>query len=228
MAFIGLLALGACATGSGYAGARGANYAAGSPLGAQLPKSEQRALETSFLQAVSRGAPGERYDWRGKESFGWVKAGAPVLGNVKADRSDRPPYPASLSVSDSLETELGLYALTKNANVRSGPSTDYPVLETLSSGDGVEVVGRVVGKRWMLVQKGDRIVGYVFEGLMIKAPGTELELAGGPTRKPLRCRVFEQRLSYGGRSDRWEGVACLERNAWVLQQRSANVPQYLY
>ncbi|MEM6414993.1 MAG: SH3 domain-containing protein [Pseudomonadota bacterium] len=225
----GLILVSACASTSGYSGAsRGANYAAGSPLGVSLPRSEHRALEPLFLQAVSRGTAGERYDWRGKESFGWVKAGAAVLGNVKSSRNDRPPYPAELTLADKLETELGLYAVTRNANVRSGPSTDYPIMETLTAGDGVIAVGRVVGKRWFLVEKDGIVRGYIFDSLLRKAPGSELELAGGPTRKPLRCRNFEQRLSYNGRSDRWAGVACLERGVWVLQQPSENAPQYLY
>ena len=205
----------------------GANYAAGSPLGVSLPTSDQRSLSPQFVSAMTNGAAGERYDWRGEASFGWVKAGERVLGNVKASRHDRPPYPDRLYLEEPMETELGLYAATRNANVRLGPSTDYPVQEMLDSGDAVYAVGRVIGKRWILIEKQGRVAGYVFEGLLRKAPGTELELAGGPTKTATPCRRFEQRISFGGRSDRWTGVACLEGRHWVLQPTPAE-PSYLY
>ena len=227
------LSLASCASYSGGSIARGfggpaVNYAAGSALGVNLPPADAGALQPIFVQAVSRGAAGERFDWRGRESFGWVKAGDFVLGNVKADRFDRPAFPDGLFLRTRLETELGPYALTRNANVRAGPSTDYPVYEQLPSGTGVEGIGRVVGEPWILAEQDGRIVGYIHESLMTKAPGTELLLAGGPTRTPLTCRTFEQRISYTGRSDLWEGVACLEDDQWVLQEAPANAPVRLY
>jgi len=223
-------ALAACAGGPGLDGfgGRAANYAAASPLGAGLPPEDQRAIAPVFVQALSRGAAGERYDWRGPESFGWVKAGPRRLGGVTPDPDDRPAYPEGLYLDAELETELGVHALTANANVREGPSTDYRVLDTLRSGDGVNVVGRVVGAPWMLAEKDGRIVGYIHENLMRKAPGMELQLAGGPTRRPTPCREYEQRISYGGRSDRWTGVACRENGDWVLQAAPQNMPTVLY
>ena len=209
-------------------GGTSVNYAAGSLLGVNLPPADAAKLEPVFEQAAARGAPGERFDWRGRESFGWVKAGTHVLGNVKASRFDRPAYPEGLYVSAAMETELGPYALISNANVRKGPSTDFEVLRQLPSGTGIEAVGRVVGQPWILAEIDGRIVGYIHESLMVKAPGTELLLAGGPTRTPLKCRAFEQRISYTGRSDLWEGVACLEDNNWVLQEAPANAPVKLY
>ena len=218
--------LSACAGGAPFDGAaRSApNYAAHSPLGAALPASDQRALGPIFVQAVARGAAGERFDWRGGESFGWVKAGDHMLGNLGPTYL---PFPERLYLGDPFETDLGLYALTRNSNVRLGPSTDYPVLEMLDAGAGVDVVGRVIGKPWMLVAQDDRVRGYVHADLMIKAPGTELDLAGGPTRTARACRAFEQRLSFGGRSDRWRGVACETDGAWALQALPENQPVLL-
>ncbi|MEL6362657.1 MAG: SH3 domain-containing protein [Pseudomonadota bacterium] len=204
------------------------NYASGSALGVQLPSKDQAALEPVFLQAVARGASGERFDWRGPDSFGWVKVRDHVVGNVKPSRHDRPVAPKEVDLSFPMETELGLYALTRNSNVRAGPSTEYPVLAELVSGDGIDGVGRVVGKPWILAEKDGRVVGYIHENLMVKAPGTELLLAGGPTKTPMKCREFEQRISYTGRSDRWEGVACLEDGRWVLQPEDNTKPVQLY
>ena len=76
-------------------------------------------------------------------------------------------------------TDLGLYVLTRNSNVRKGPGTEHGVLETLPAGSGVEVVGRLTDKNWMLVSADGAVRGYVFGNRLIKAPGTELELAPG-------------------------------------------------
>jgi uncharacterized protein YraI len=223
-------ALGACSSGPSSLGLGGGdiNYALGSILGAELPARDASALAPIFVQAVARGGEGERFDWKGPDSFGWVTPGARVLGNLKPDYEPQPAYPAGLYLDDPMETELGLFALKSNSNVRLGPSTDYPVLVQLPSGDGVIGVGRVIGKPWVLAEQNGRIVGYIHESLMIKAPGTELELAGGPTRRGLECREFEQRISYTGRSDRWNGVACLRDGNWELQKPPENAPVQLF
>lgn len=222
------VALAACASGPGLDFGGGDNYAAASSLGAELPSGDARALAPAFLQAVDKGATGERFDWRGASSFGWVKAREARVGNLKADPNDRPAIPEGLDLSESYETEQGLYALTRNANARLGASTDFPVREQLVSGTAVTVIGKVVGKPWMLVEADGAVAGYVHESLMIKAPGTELDLAGGPRRQAIFCRAYEQRLSYGGRSDLWEGVACKEDGKWVVKPRPADEPVKLF
>lgn len=226
--FLAALSLSACAGGPGLDFGGAENYASASVLGAELPTGDARALEPAFLQAVEKGAAGERFDWRGPSSFGWVKANDACVGNLKADPLDCPPAAAGLALDETYETEQGPYALTRNSNVRSGPSTDFPNLEQLPSGSGVTVVGKVVGKPWMLVEYRGKIIGYVHENLMIKAPGTELELAGGPRRQASACRNYEQRISYRGQSDLWEGLACKENGRWVIKARPEGEPVKLF
>jgi len=203
------------------------NYASGSVLGIRMTSKDQRVLQPVFSHALSGGANGERFEWRGPSAFGWVKAKKTSLGNLRPDENDLLEYPQGLDISSRLETELGLFALTRNANVRNGPSTDHRVLAQLPSGTAIDAIGRVPEGDWILASVDGLVVGYVFAGLMIKAPGTELELAGGPTRTPLHCRAFEQRISFQQRSDRWEGVACLKDGVWVLNQRTSNAPVLL-
>lgn len=225
------MALAGCATGpaSGRPGLESSvAFAAGSPLGGELSRGDRDALTKSFEQAVSAGAPGERFDWKGPTAFGWVTAGARVLGDLKPAAATWPEYPAGLFLDETFETEQGLYALTRKANVRSGPSTDFPVINTLEAGVGVTAIGKAVGKPWLLAEYDGRVVGYIHESLAIKAPGTELDLAGGPRRRPQDCRRWEQRISVNGRSDRWEGVACAAGGRWRLVEIGATEARSQY
>ncbi|MCB2114405.1 MAG: SH3 domain-containing protein [Parvularculaceae bacterium] len=226
--FIAALSLCACSGGSGFDFGGGDNYAAASVLGAEISGSDARALELAFIQAVERGAPGERFDWRGPSAFGWVKARGRCIGNLKPDPLDCPEAPEGLALDETYETEQGLYALTGKANIRLGPSTNDPVRLQLPAGSPIVVVGKVVGKPWMLAENDGEIVGYIHESLLVKAPGTELDLAGGPRRRAAACRRYEQRISYRQRSDLWEGVACNESGRWVVQSAPADEPVKLY
>ena len=221
-----VLTLAGCASIGGVGESR--NYAALSQLGAELLAADVRALAPAFEQAMDAGAAGERFDWKGEAASGWVKARDARLGNLKADDADRPAMPAGLFIDETFETEQGLYALTRNANARLGPSTEHSILEQMISGTGVTVVGKVVGKPWMLVEADGRIRGYVHDSLMIKAPGTELELAGGPRKSAVYCRGYEQRLVIGGRSDVFEGVACREDGRWVVKAPPSGEPEKLF
>ncbi len=230
LAVLPALVLSACASTGGFdrGGAGDANYAMASPLGAELVAADARALSPAFEQAVEKGAVGERFDWRGPTAFGWVKARGGCVGNLREDPADCPSAPDGLFLDETFETEQGLYALTRNANVRTGPSTDYPTLRQLPSGAPVDGIGKVVDKPWMLVVHEGKVAGYVHDSLMIKAPGTELDLAGGPRRKANLCRTYEQRISVGGRSDLWEGVACKEDGRWTIKPRAEDEPVKLF
>ena len=228
MCAVGALAMGsACATGSSLSGETGArvNYASGSPLGAQLSRSEENALQAAFVSAMEDG---EAKSWRENATTGSIEPGAQQVGNLRFDPAALMAFRPGLRLSRAFETDLGDFVLTRNANVRFGPSTEYKVAETLSSGDGVEVVGKVVDAPWMLVAIDNEVRGFVFEDLMVRRPGTELELAGGPTRRPLLCRTFQQSMTVRGVVDQWTGVACKEESGWRLPPPVEGAPTRLF
>ncbi len=66
----------------------------------------------------------------------------------------------------------------------------------------------------MLIAVDDVVRGYIYQNLLIKAPGTELELAGGPRRRPLLCREYVQRIDLGAERDEWQGAACNDGTGW--------------
>jgi len=212
----GLLAACSSWPSGGFGSSASVNYASGSSLGAQLAPRDREALAAAFLPAMETGAQGTPHPWSGGRARGVVIPGESMLANLKSNPNIRMPARAGLDLTHRLETELGLYVTIRNANVRTGPSTERRIAEQLSAGAGVDVVGKITGQPWMLVAVDGRIRGYVHASLLVKAPGTELELAGGPRRKPVLCRAFTQRISAYGQSDEWQGAACAYGQGWRL------------
>ncbi len=188
------------------------NFAAGSAMEHQLSGRDRSALNDAFLTAMQTG---EAMPWRGGKAVGVVEPTGYALANLMAAPNGRIPTTRSdLDLTHVMETELGAYVMRRSGNMRTGPGTDNEIITELPAGAGVEVVGRIINKPWMLVAVDGAVSGYIFQNLLIKAPGTELELAGGPERRPVLCREFTQRIEMRGRRDEWAGAACNDGTGW--------------
>ncbi len=210
------LSLSACSTMSsvGRFGGETENFASGSAVADRLSGGDREALSRAMTTALDTG---KTQQWRGARAVGVVMPGGYSLANLKPDPNERIAMArADIDTAHVMETELGLYVLTRNSNIRTGPGTDNSIAEVLPSGTGLDVVGHVSGKEWMLVMVDGRVRGYVHENLAIKAPGTELELAGGPKRRPVKCREFTQRVNIYSERDEWTGAACHDGAGWRL------------
>lgn len=198
------------------------NYAEGAPIRTELSRADYDALAYAFNQAMNTGKP---QSWRGKRAGGVVEPKAYAIANLKANPNTRiKAARGDLELTHMVETEMGLYVLTRNSNIRTAPSTKGKPSEVLPSGSGVDVVGRVTDKNWMLIAANDSIRGYVFGDLLIKAPGSELELAGGPVRKPVLCRNFSQRLNVYSERHVWDGAACNDGTGWRIAPPEPEAP----
>lgn len=212
------IALAACAGAPGADGligrSAGVNYAAGAALAPGLSGRDRAALGEAFVAAMNSG---EMRRWRGERAVGVVMPGGYALGNLYSDPSRLVSAArGDFDLAHVMETELGAHVLTRNSNIRTGPGTDNQITEVLPSGSGVEVVGRVVGRNWMLVAVDGAVRGYVFGDLLIQAPGSELTLAGGPVKKPVLCRRFTQRVNIYSDREEWRGTACNDGTGWRL------------
>ncbi len=226
-ALIAALAISACASLSEldpFAG-DAADFAAGAPDEIALSGRDRDALAYAFTQAMTTGKP---QGWSGARARGVVEPLEYALANLKGDPDARiEAARGDFELNHVVETDLGLYVLTRNSNVRLGPGTHARSVEVLPSGAGVDVVGRVTDRNWMLVAADGAVRGYVFGDLLVKAPGTELELAGGPIRKPLLCRNFRQRINIYSERAEWEGAACNDGTGWRLAPPDAYAPRDL-
>ncbi|MBY0421508.1 MAG: SH3 domain-containing protein, partial [Parvularculaceae bacterium] len=158
---------------------------------------------------------------------GALTPGQYLFGNLKSDPRELIPVASAIAYAHPMEIEQGEQVTTRNANVRSAPAPDAPVLEKLEGGTGVDAIGKVIGQPFVLVAIKGRVRGYVHASLLTPAPGAEVALAGGPTRTPHPCRAFDQTLSLGGQSDRWSGVACNRGQGWRPEPKTAGEPGIL-
>jgi len=208
----------------GLAGVSAVNFAEDSTIGDLLRRSDVEVLETIFVSAMADANNPSRVDWQGDDASGQVEAGNFFLANLLDDPDALMASRGGLDLSYSVEIEQGDFVLSKNSNIRNGPSTDYSILETLQSGTPVRGVGKVQGERWMLVADDKKVIGYIFEELIVKAPGTQtFDLAGRPIRNAVLCREFVQTLNVAGRKDRWGGLACDFGDGWELANQGGPV-----
>lgn len=225
-ALIGVMSVG-CAT---YEGAGntpfenttngGFDLSAGTSLGAQMNREDKTVMRNAFVQAMS-GPQNSSVPWSSRRMSGSVEAGQFHLANLIGNPDTVLRAPAGIDVRSRVETEKGAHVLKKNSNIRLGPSTDFAIVTTLPAGTGVEGLGSVEGAPWMLVGVDGAVIGYVFEELIVKAPGSGLlDLAGGPVRKPILCRAYEMSAQLSGQNldDRWGGMACDYGNGFEPQK----------
>jgi hypothetical protein len=66
------------------------------------------------------------------------------------------PAPANPSNSASFEPVAGRWQVGKAANLRAGPSTDFPIIGGIKAGQALEVLGKVPGAEWFAIRMGDR------------------------------------------------------------------------
>ena len=66
------------------------------------------------------------------------------------------PAPAATARLPDVEPVAGRWQVGKAANLRAGPSTDFPVVGGIKAGQPLDVLGKVPGAEWFAVKMGDR------------------------------------------------------------------------
>ena len=60
------------------------------------------------------------------------------------------------------------YRASESVNLRAGPNTSTNIVGGLKKGEQFNAMGRIKGVKWIVVSKGNNIVGYVYEPLVQK------------------------------------------------------------
>jgi hypothetical protein len=94
-----------------------------------------------------------------------------ALSACQAAPSGPPVVAAPVAVQSpaksNFEPVSGRWQVAKPANLRAGPSTDFPIVGGVRAGETLDVLGKVPGAEWLAVKIGDRHA-YIHTRLVIQ------------------------------------------------------------
>ena len=95
----------------------------------------------------------------------------PVYNNMPEIPQDNP----NIKTSDFTEDNKEVYCTAKNVNVRTGPSTSYEIITTISSPDKLTRLSKGIqaGERWDKVKLKNGIIGYVYQSYLEEVKESE-------------------------------------------------------
>lgn len=127
----------------------------------RMATANQRALDTGQTQVWEDPETGARGETEVSERSTRQQQ-VPV--SVKRDRVDEIPPIDLISAT---------YVASTSSNVRGGPGTDYRSVGSLSSGQRVQVVGKVQGSDWYLISEDGEANGFVSSRLLSPVPAAQ-------------------------------------------------------
>lgn len=97
----------------------------------------------------------------------------PVYNNMPNISTDSP----NINPNDFSEDNTKVYCNATNVNIRTGPSTSYEVITTVTNPDKMTRIkkGKQQGERWDKVILENGIVGYIFQNYVTEVPNAQIE-----------------------------------------------------
>lgn len=137
---------------------------AGRALGQMLDEQDQIAMQERSAYALANARDGQQINWQSSRTG--AQAVLTPTGTRQVNRQMTLIRDERVAVAPNLELIGETYAAKSNTNVRAGASTDYPVVNTVSAGQLVDVVGQVQGTNWYLVSRDRVSIGYIRRDLL--------------------------------------------------------------
>ena len=195
---------------------------AGRAIGQMLDEQDQVAMQNKSAYALANARDGEQINWRSDRTG--AQAVLTPTATRKENRSMTLVRDQRVSIAPNLELIGEPYAVKSNANVRSGPSTDYTIVNNVRGGSTVGVVGKVRGQDWYLVSRDRVSIGYVYGSLLTRSTNVayqlgdpidldQIQLQDGQVAETITvtttCRTMEYQVqSASGGSDTDKFDAC--------------------
>ena len=97
----------------------------------------------------------------------------PIYNNMPNISTDSP----NIDQNDFSDDNTKVYCNTTNVNIRTGPSTSYEVITTVTNPDKMTRIkkGKQQGERWDKVILENGIVGYIFQNYVTEVPNAQIE-----------------------------------------------------
>jgi len=141
-----------------------AGYWLGGQVGRQLSESDQRGLAQTTQTALDTQ---QAQTWRNPAT------GVETHVTVHETTLERRPLETQglrdrVHQVPPIEVINAFYVANTNVNVRGGPGTDYVIMDRVSEGHEVPVVGRVRDTDWFVIADGDMGTGFVYGPLFTR------------------------------------------------------------
>ena len=97
----------------------------------------------------------------------------PIFDNMPVVPTESP----NINKNDFTEDNTKVYCNKTNVNVRTGPSTTYEIITTVTEQDRMTRIqkGRQSGERWDKVILENGIIGYIFQSYVTEVPPVQIE-----------------------------------------------------
>lgn len=135
-----------------------AGYWAGGRIGAYLTEQDRKAMNQATTQAISTG-----------QSSSWRNPDTGTVTQVSVEDYNSEEHKRKRAAVDRLppiELLNTWYLPNTDINVRGGPGTDFEVLHTITKGEQVPVIGKVIDRNWYLIAEQGKASGFLYAPLM--------------------------------------------------------------
>lgn len=195
----------------------------GSKIGQYLDEKDQQAMAVSTQKAI---VTGEKQTWSNPETNRSGSAEI-VSENQETVEMAVPVLKDRVKTVPPMDMIGASYQVNKTSNVRSGPGTDYKVLETMSSGTTVDVIGKVQDRPWMMVGFNNTGRGFMHSSRLQQLSVAQQKIKNKTTETPAAeivekkitsrrtCRTVKQIITLENGSEKVEEItACQGPNGW--------------
>jgi surface antigen len=161
----------------------------GNQIGATLDKADRAAIERKSAEALATARDGQAVRWQNPDSG----ASAVIVPQETRTEERRIAMLREKRVASVPRLELigETWEAKKAANIRSAPSTTADAVSGLKVGETFTAVGKVAGRDWIAVGRGNRTVGYVSAALVGK-PVTPASPEAPPLRQAVNLDTLEK------------------------------------
>ena len=113
--------------------------------------------------------------YQGYSKNGMLDASMYFIIPIYNNMPELPRNSPSIKEADFIEDNKEVYCIANNVNVRSGPSTSYEIITTISNPDKLTRLSKGIqtGERWDKVKLKNGIVGYVYQSYLEEVKETE-------------------------------------------------------
>lgn len=172
----------------------------GGRIGRYLDEQDKQKMAAATQEAIATG-----------NSSQWTNPETGVSGSAKVkDVSTSVKQAEVLVLKDKvqeippLELDGGVYTVNTGSNLRGGPGTDYKVVDKLSAGSEVDVVGKVEGQPWYMLADAGVAKGFIHSSL-VTPTGRLSEITNVASSQPgvekvqvstrVTCKTIEQQVT---------------------------------